>query len=241
MTLIPDTIGDPTCGPIVPFEHPFKKGGPFFSGPLGTPYESVRHAPEEIIAPPYVSIDIETTGLPWDWCQILEVGAVIDDWKSPLYELPRFHCYVVHDRIIGDPFALAMNHAILKRIADRKKPENREYNFFSPSETAHGLKRFIEANFADLPEDTKVVAAGKNYARFDDRFLNQLPGFDQVKMLHRSIDPGMLYWNPRTDKVPPDTKTCLTRAGLDTEVKHDAINDAFDVIRLIRTAVGIPA
>lgn len=192
-----------------------------------------------IIAPPYVSIDIETTGLPWTWCQILEVGAVIDDWRSPLDQLPRFHCYIVHDRIVGEPYALSMNAAILKRIADREKPENREYRFFTPAATVSGLRSFINTAFADLPDDTPVVAAGKNYARFDERFLNQLPGFSDIKMLHRSIDPGMRYWDPRIDKVPPDTKTCLNRAGFDTDVKHDAINDALDVIRLIRTSVGI--
>ncbi len=81
--------------------------------------------------------------------------------------------------------------------------------------------------------------AGKNYASFDDRFLQQLPGGEDLHRFHRCIDPGMRYWNPRIDKVPPDTKTCLQRAGIDTEVQHEAIDDALDVIRLIRTSVGI--
>lgn len=215
--------------------NPFKKDGPFMEpvGRYSTPFA------QPIVAPPYVSIDIETTALPWQWGQILEIGAVIDDWKSSLFDLPRFHCYIVHERIVGDYFALAMNHAILKRIADREKPENREYLFLTPAGAAQGLKKFVLDYFADYPND-KIVAAGKNYARFDDRFLNELPGFSDIKLLHRNLDPGMLYWNPRSDRQPPDTKTCLTRAGIDTEVQHDAINDALDVIRLIRTAVGIP-
>lgn len=230
---------DMTCGPLAPF----------YSGPLATPYEPPRVVNavdkvyldvNDIIAPPYVSIDIETTGLDSSWCQTLEIGAVIDDWMSPLYELKRFHCYVVHDRIIGDPFALSMNHKILNRIANRKKPENREYNFCTPAEAVQKLRRFIENYFANFHEDTKIVAAGKNYARLDDRFLNAMPGFSELKLLHRNIDPGMRYWDPRIDKVPPDTKTCLTRAGFDTDVQHEAIDDALDVIRLIRTSVGIP-
>ena len=39
-----------------------------------------------------VSIDTETTGLDYDTCQILQVGAVIEDTINvrPLDELPRF-------------------------------------------------------------------------------------------------------------------------------------------------------
>ena len=33
---------------------------------------------------PYVSIDIEPTGLDPDTCQVLEVGAVADDWVKPI-------------------------------------------------------------------------------------------------------------------------------------------------------------
>lgn len=252
MTLIPDPIGDMTCGPLAPGPSLPKKGGPFlapyarndietelFRGMDELEIAAWKKDRSGMAAPPYVSIDIETTGLRWQWCQILEVGAVIDDWFSPLDRLPRFHCYVVHEQTIGEPKALAMNAKILNRIADRDKPENREYNFYTPSQVVHGLKRFIESQFYDKGSDTKVVAAGKNYARFDDRFLNMLPGFSEIKMLHRSIDPGMMYWNPRIDRVPPDTKTCLQRAGINTEVQHEAIDDALDVIRLIRTSVGI--
>ena len=66
---------------------------------------------------PYVSIDIETTGLNPMECQILEVGAVIDDGRA-LENLPQFHCYVLHQQIVGSAFALSMHPTILRRIAN---------------------------------------------------------------------------------------------------------------------------
>ena len=67
---------------------------------------------------PYVSIDIETTGLDPETCQILEVGAVFDDWTKAIGDLPKFHCYVIHKQIVGQPYALALNADTLRRIAN---------------------------------------------------------------------------------------------------------------------------
>ncbi len=213
-------------------EHPYKKGGPVVSMPTLNP----------IVSEPYLSLDLETTGLDSSWCQILEIGAVWDDWQRPLEQLNRFHCYVIHDRYQGEPYALWMNAAILKRIADKDKPENREYKFLTPEQAMRELWFFVRGQVTwDTKNPPKIVMAGKNFASFDDRFLEKLPGYDEVKQFHRRIDPGMLYWNPRIDKFPPDTKTCLQRAGINTEVQHDAISDALDVIRLIRTSVNISA
>ena len=41
----------------------------------------------------YISIDIETTGLDPENCQILSIGAVIEDTLNqlPFEELPTFH------------------------------------------------------------------------------------------------------------------------------------------------------
>ena len=83
----------------------------------------------------YCAIDLETTGLNSWSCDILEVGAVIADTnaeKTPLEMLPVFHCYFVQDTYQGDPFALAMNAEILKKIAvymkDQKVAEKMDPN-----------------------------------------------------------------------------------------------------------------
>jgi hypothetical protein len=44
----------------------------------------------------------------------------------------------------------------------------------------------------------------------------------------------MLYFNPLTMDAPPDLKTCLKMAGIEKEVSHIALDDAFDVIRCLR-------
>lgn len=75
----------------------------------------------------------------------------------------------------------------------------------------------------------------KNVAGFDMPFLNTLPAWKTTtKFHHRVIDPGMLYFNPLTDSVPPDLKECKKRAGLPELVTHEALDDAWDVIQLVR-------
>ena len=70
----------------------------------------------------YVAADIETTGRFPSWCQTIEIGAVVDDLANPrpVEELPKFHCYVVHDRYVGEPMALSFHAEIFRRIAERE-------------------------------------------------------------------------------------------------------------------------
>lgn len=184
-----------------------------------------------MIRQPYVSIDIETTGLNPDYCQILEIGAVIDDWVTPIDQLSTFHCYVVHDRIVGEPFALAMNAEILGRIADRAIHHINK--FLRPDQVTNSLGFFLRTHLGD-----KALAAGKNFASFDLQFLRRLPQPFLLKFHHRSIDPCMLYWNPATDQEPPSTKVCMERAGIAGEVAHTAVEDALTVVKLIRYAAA---
>lgn len=189
---------------------------------------------------PYISIDLETTGIE-DWCQTIEIAAVKDDWTSPLDQLPAFHCYVVHDRFIGEPYALSMHSTIFRRIAERKKPENAGYTFLRDYEVAGYFRYWIcEQGFED-PEKAAFTPAGKNFSGFDRQFLKRLPGFKDIKMHHRAIDPGNLFWNPDTDRELPDSKECKKRAGIPGEVAHTALEDALDVIRMVRAVVAAGA
>ena len=67
----------------------------------------------------YVSIDIETTGLNRETCQILQIGAIIEDTtKYKLLEhMPTFNCVVIQEEIVGEPFALNMNKRLIKLTA----------------------------------------------------------------------------------------------------------------------------
>lgn len=175
---------------------------------------------------PYISIDIETTGLNPETCQILEIGAVYEDWTTPIEQLPTFHCYVLHDLIVGQPYALQMNHRILKAIADRVVGCIHVYN------VARTFNNWLNKYW---PCDKSIVSAGKNFAGFDRQFLTRLPKWN-IKFKHRTIDPAMLYWKPGHDEVPPSTETCMERANITGTVAHTAVEDAQLVIRLIRRA-----
>lgn len=189
---------------------------------------------------PYISIDLETTGLDVEFCQVIEIGAIIDDWTSQIEKLPRWHCYVVHNKIVGEPFALAMNSEILNRIAERSKYP--QFQFLEPYQVGSVFAKWLRFNNID-PRD-KVLAAGKNFASFDVQFLNRLgencqPFKDHVIFKHRSIDPGSMMFDPEIDlDGPPDTKTCMERCGLSGEVAHTALEDAETIIRIIRAATG---
>ena len=195
----------------------------------------------------YVSIDLETTGLNPLTCQILEFGAVVDDLDNlkPLEELPKFHAYVLPSSAevsmanlarqevvyMGEPFALQMNAGILAKIANRKN--NREDLFLCEDELASEFNRFLKKN--GLTE--KVLAAGKNYGTFDKRFLDAIPEWSNIKFHHRVLDPMMLFMR-KSDQEPPRLSTCLERAGLNPVITHNALEDALQVVQLIRKGLG---
>jgi len=184
---------------------------------------------------PYVSIDIETTGLNPKNCQVLEIGAVIDDGTMPIEQCPTFHCYIDHALILGEPFALSMHQTIIHRIATREEG----YTYLSVWDVALRFRDFLKENGIDS-ENEKIVVAGKNFASFDARFLSNVTGWDKhVNIHHRILDPAALYWQPETDGVElPDLQTCMHRAGITGEVAHTALEDARTVARLIRQAIA---
>ncbi len=94
---------------------------------------------------PYVSIDIETTGLNPENCQVLEIGAVIDDGTTPIEDCPTFHCYVDHGLILGEPFAVSMHSTILRRIATREQG----YTYLQPWEVATRSREFLKEHGLD--------------------------------------------------------------------------------------------
>jgi len=184
----------------------------------------------------YVSIDLETTGLCHSTCQIIEFGAVIDDLGDlkPIEECPTFHCYllpkIVPSIYAGEPYALSMHPEIFRRIAVREEG----YEYIKYEELA--------AKFADWLREQDVnlhfTAAGKNFATFDKLFLDRVPGWnDELKIRHRVIDPAMLYWLPSENEQLPNLETCLDRAGIPKTVQHTAVEDALDVVRLIREKI----
>jgi DNA polymerase III epsilon subunit-like protein len=141
---------------------------------------------------------------------------------------------VDHGLILGEPYAVSMHPTILRRIATHEEG----YTYLQPWEVATRFRDFLKEHGLD-PEDEKIVAAGKNYASFDARFLRKLTNWDKhVRVHHRVLDPAALYWQPEIDRMElPDTKTCMERAGISGEVAHTAVEDARMVALLIRRAI----
>jgi oligoribonuclease len=207
----------------------------------------------------YVSIDIETTGLDPVKDQILSIGAVIEDTTkdTPLSELPRIHLVIQRDRIEGNPFACSMNWKLLELMSRASQSEQKktaiemEHNmtFVPENVAAMMLRNFLEKNEAgsiELKSESfqppyikttvvKIAVAGKNFATFDKLFLEQLPFWDtQIKVKSRVLDPAILFVDWENDKDLPNLQTCKERAHMDGKVAHDAIDDALDVIALMR-------
>ena len=152
----------------------------------------------------------------------------------PVEELPTFRRTIYHKRISGSTEALRMNFALIMS-ADR----NREFQ--SHVDDIELVDQFrvwlINNGFYKDQSTIEFVAAGKNFSGFDLQFLKRIPSWGiNVRPRHRVLDPAILYFDSLYDEVPPSLSICLKRAGLDPFVKHDAVDDAMNVIRVLRHA-----
>ena len=188
----------------------------------------------------YFSIDIETTGIDSDLNQILQIGIVLEDTNNllPIEDLPKFMCYVDNgDTLCGSPFALSMNSKILQRLADPEYLEESD-KVYPVDIVSSAIKIWINHVYPECPTSyckLNLVCAGKNFGSFDKLFLQKLPRWNNFfKISHRSIDPAgyAIDWVNDTDL--PDSKLCLSRANIEKSVSHDALEDALDIIKILR-------
>lgn len=186
----------------------------------------------------YISIDIETSGLNHEICNILEFAAIVDDLKvqAPLDKLPKFQTYVIQDNYIGEPYALGMHAEIFKKISNWKKTG---VQVVAPSDLLPRFYTFLTSlgGYRPSPDGTvKINVAGKNFGNFDSKFLEKLPHHNLlVKFSHRILDPAMLYFDPSVDETLPSTEICMKRAGISGEVQHTALEDAMNVVQMLRS------
>ena len=184
----------------------------------------------------YVSLDIETSSLTPDPENVISLAMVIDDLVTPIDQLPRLHILFKQELQDTDDYAMAMNSKLLYARASNAAMEK-----FPELCLTHVVRDWSHAS--DLIHQflhgivglDRLPLAGKNVMGFDYQFLPQ-----EVKrwFAHRSLDPGSMYALP-TDKRPPDTSECCRRAGIDDTVTHNALDDALQVIALIRKHWGI--
>jgi oligoribonuclease len=82
---------------------------------------------------------------------------------------------------------------------------------------------------------TYLNCAGKNFAGFDKKFLERLPRWKQVfSIRNRVLDPGILFVDWVNDESIPSLDQCKQRAGINGAVTHNAVEDAMDVVMLLR-------
>ena len=198
----------------------------------------------------YISIDIETTGLDPETCQILQIGAVIEDTKNPkpIDELPRFQCIIEHDAYSGQPTAIAMNHWLFEILAGLEKQkdgdsrlEYRKAHKITPvGMVAKAFSLWLMSNGINSESGPiQINAAGKNFASFDKKFIEKLPGWNNlIRIRQRILDPAALVIDWEADETLPSLNVCMKRLGVSGEVTHDAVQDALDVIRVIRQATN---
>lgn len=197
----------------------------------------------------YVSIDIETTGLDAENYQILEVGAVIEDTLNvlPLDQLPTFSCIIEHPEYTGSAFAINMNQRLFQilaefSVADKEKRSamRSAHHIMAPSLVPKALSEWLRANgFAPREgsptEQIRITAAGKNFGTFDKKFLEKLPNWSHnIQINQRIIDPAFAFTDWKQDDALPNLNTCMQRVNVQGEVTHFAVNDAIDVIKVIR-------
>jgi hypothetical protein len=189
----------------------------------------------------YLSLDIETTGLNPEKDQVLHIAAVLEDTESdvPVDELPYWEGLIKHNRVEGDHYAIAMNIEIIETL----KRVNSEWEVDYKDRGRVGVYNDTECAVYSLLNDdifkeasnggtTRPTLAGKNLAMFDLKFLDPHGLVGRYK--HRVLDAGMLAMGARPgwfmrDPTPPSLGDLLIG-----DVTHDALEDARDVIRIIR-------
>jgi hypothetical protein len=183
--------------------------------------------------------------------------------KLTFLEIPKFNAIVLQNEINGSPRAIGMNATIIDTMgkyleADIKTRSELElaqtgiygggYKFYTIDEVTKQFYLFLQENgYADkinvpfggqFNGNTKPITinvAGKNFGTFDKLFLQQLPWWKKlIRIRQRILDPAILCVDWKHDESLPSLSQCKTKVGLDAFVTHNAIDDAWDVIEILR-------
>jgi hypothetical protein len=209
----------------------------------------------------YTSIDIETSGLDSEKHKVLSIGAIIEDTekKLPYEDCPKFNAIVLQNEITGSPRALTMNKEIIAMIGEYLEGTNEtrhlmntysDYSFYEKDEVVKKFYEFLWVNgYGDaVPNQLLVTSkidsnskpitlnvAGKNFGTFDKLFLQELPWWQKlIRTRQRVLDPAILMVDWNNDKSLPNLTTCKERADIQGVVTHNALEDAWDVIEVLR-------
>lgn len=176
---------------------------------------------------PWLSIDIETTGLDIEMSQILQLAAVWDD-GGPIEHLKRFNVVINNGPITyGEPFALQMNGGLLTKIATSVT-----YTTYHPGAMMDikDARREFYSFLSSLNSKKAIFIGGKNVAGFDVPILRN-NHFHTDLFKHRVIDPGSMYL---AEFGHPASLPEINELIGNKPVTHDALQDCIDVILAVR-------
>jgi hypothetical protein len=109
------------------------------------------------------------------------------------------------------------------------------YDLITGGQEIRRINGLILPSFGSRIRPITINVAGKNFATFDKLFLEQLPWWKRlVKVRQRVIDPAIQFCDWENDESLPNLFTCKQRAGVEGIVTHNALEDAWDVIELLR-------
>ncbi len=183
--------------------------------------------------------------------------------KLPWNEIPKFDAIVLQNEIVGSPRALSMNKKLIENIGDwlegdtMKKAElsvQTQSEFWEKEDVVKAFYTFLWNNgFSTLDSPSMHVegklkpiidsrtkpitinVAGKNFGTFDKLFLQELPWWQKlIRTRQRVLDPAILYCEWKNDTALPSLTACKERAGIYGLVTHNALEDAWDVIEVLR-------
>lgn len=185
----------------------------------------------------YLSIDIETTGLDPENDQILEIAMILEDTnlKQSLDQLPKLHIYVLRDTYKGGSKAIEMNAHTFKRINELIEDDcNTESILCREEHIDENVVEFFIDN--KINKFSKISIAGANLEGFDMKFLKKVLQEDVIDSFNRrAIEPAHFFVDWEKDKKLPTLQECKKRAGIEGDVAHNALDDAWDVIQVLRT------
>lgn len=80
-----------------------------------------------------------------------------------------------------------------------------------------------------------INVAGKNFGTFDKLFLQELPWWQKlIRTRQRVLDPAILCVDWKNDTSLPSLTQCKEKLGIEGIVTHNALDDAWDVIEILR-------
>jgi oligoribonuclease (3'-5' exoribonuclease) len=206
-------------------------------------------------------IDTETTAIKPENGELLSFACVLEDTNNikPVEELPFFYCVFRHSTLKGEPYALNMNKGLIQEISEGKSKdllniENFTFKFnrflrnngleSHPEievqvEMASGNLNSISRMVVDpnFKNPVKVKACGKNFGTFDKGWIEQkIPDFNTFfQFNHRVMDVGPLFVDFKNDEWILNLSDCMHRAGVQGKVTHNALQDCYDLIKVLRT------